>query len=94
MHRVGFHYVSATDVTIFRDENKNYLLITYFVEQSPSWETTRFSVSQEIPRILWNSKVRYRVYKSPPPVPILSQINPDHAEYIQSREDVNQGSQQ
>jgi len=59
----------------------NYLLtylLTYSMEQSPSWEANRFAVSQEIPRILWNPKAHFRIYKSPPPVPILSQINPVH----------------
>jgi hypothetical protein len=32
----------------------NSYLLTYYMEQSPSWETNRFSASQEIPRILWN----------------------------------------
>jgi hypothetical protein len=53
-------------------------LLTYFMEQSPSWEANRFAASQEIPRILWNPKVHYRFHNFPPPVPILSQLIPVH----------------
>ena len=58
-----------------------YLLthsLTHFIQHSPSWEANRFAASQEIPRILWNPKVHYRTHKRPPPVPILSQIDPVH----------------
>jgi len=52
----------------------------YLLEGAESfWEANRFSTSQEIPCILWKPTVHYRIYKSPPRVPILSQFNPVHA---------------
>jgi len=49
-------------------------LLTYSMEQSPSWETNWFAASQEIPHILWQAKVHYRIYACPPTVPNSDQI--------------------
>ena len=41
-------------------------------------EANWFSVSEKIPRILYNPNVQYRSHKCPPPIPIPSQLDPVH----------------
>jgi len=47
-----------------KNTRMNMHLLIYSMEQSPSWESNRFSASQEIARILLNPMVHCRVYLS------------------------------
>jgi hypothetical protein len=53
------------------------------MEQSPSWESNKFSASQKFPRILWNTNDLYLIHTSPPTVPILSQLDLVHTPTLQ-----------
>jgi len=58
--------------------NVTYLL-TYFTGQCLLWEVNSTSTSNEIPRILWNTKFHYRIHKCPSTVPMLRQLDPVHS---------------
>jgi hypothetical protein len=44
-------------------------ILTYSMEQSPSWEANRFSASQESPQSLWNPKASLPHVQVPPTCP-------------------------
>jgi hypothetical protein len=55
-----------------------YLDTYSLTELNFSWEAANCAATQELPSMLRNPKIHYRVHKSPPLIPILSQINPVH----------------
>ena len=48
------------------------------MQQSPSWEATRFPGNQKIPRTFLNPKLHYRTQKWPSSIRILNQLDPAH----------------
>jgi len=73
--KLTHEFMYADSVNVEHEMRVCTFLFTYSIDQSHSWEANRPSASQEIPRLLSNPKLNYRIDKYPPAVPILSQLN-------------------
>ena len=71
-------FIKAKFYSLYDCISEHIFCILLICLVTPSWEANRFSASPEIPRILCKLKVNFYIQKNPPPVPILSQINPVH----------------
>jgi len=52
----------------------HYVLLNDCIDQSPAWKAVSFSADQEIPHMLWNQKVRYRIHNSPNLSPFWARV--------------------
>jgi hypothetical protein len=67
----GLRYSSSWEIYFVKKHTINELL-----GSKPSSEAARYTATEEILSILWNTQVHHCVHKSPPLVPTVSQSNP------------------
>jgi hypothetical protein len=76
----AFHITAALDMRIVPapgcEDHVRMSVTRNSMEPSPSREAASCAATQELLSILWNPNVHCHVRKSPPLIPILSQINP------------------
>ena len=61
-------------------QTQPFNLLTYSMEQSPSWEASSSSATQEISLLFYGTRRFITAFTTaPPPVPLLRQIDPVHA---------------
>jgi hypothetical protein len=78
---VGLRYLLSTVKLSFSSSRFSVIACpstSLATSRFPFWEASNLSTGQEIPHLLWRTKLNYSAYRSPPLDPVLSQMKPFH----------------